>query len=78
MMKCKFIDNCSEIEKVGNIKLIPSIIKAGYAYLDTIQQLHDYYVQEIFIRIEKSKNAEKFPDLAFVSKHLIEISKIIK
>ena len=78
MMKCKFIDNCSEIEKTGNIKLNPSIIIAGYAYLDTIQQLNDYYLNELPVRIEKSKNAEKFPDLAFVSKHLVEVSNIIK
>ncbi len=78
MIKCKYIDDSPDIEKVGNVKLKPTIIKAGYAYFDKVQELHDYYLEELSIRIEKSKDAEKFPDLAFVSKHLVDIKYIIE
>lgn len=78
MINCKYIDNSSDIEKVGSVKLSDTLEKAGYGYLDTIQELHDYYMEELPVRIEKSKNAEKFPDLAFVSKHLVDMKHIIE
>jgi len=78
MIKCKYIDASTEVEKVGNINLNPSVIKASYSYFDTLEQLREYYLEEIPIRIEKSKNAEKFPDLAFVSKHLVDVKHIIE
>jgi hypothetical protein len=78
MLECKYIDNSSDIEKVGSVKLISPLKKASYSYFDTIRQLHDYYFEEIPIRIEKSKNAEKFSDIAFASKHLIDMKNIIE
>ena len=78
MIECKYIDNCAEIEKVGSVKLIGNFIKDGYAYLDDIKQLEQHYLEELPIRIEKSKNAEKFPDLAFVSKHLVDFRHIVE
>ena len=78
MFECKYIDKSSDVEKVGNLKLIPSLEKASYTYFESLQQLQDYYLEEIPIRIEKTRNAEKFPDIAFVSKHLIEIARIIE
>ena len=78
MLECKYIDNSQNVEKVGTLKLIESLEKASYAYCETLDELEDYYLKEIPIRIEKTKNAEKFPALAFVSKHLLEITRIIQ
>jgi hypothetical protein len=78
MIKCNYIDNNTDIEKVGSLILISNFISAGYAYLNDIEEFFDYYKTELPIRIEKSKNAEKFPEIAFVGRHLIEMKKIIK
>ena len=78
MIECKYIDNSLGIEKIGEVNLIDNFTKDGYAYLDDIQQLKQHYLEELPIRIEKSKNAEKFPDLAFVSKHLVDFKHIVE
>jgi hypothetical protein len=78
MIKCNYIDKNLDIEKIGSLDLISNFTSAGYAYLDDIEQIFEYYKTELPIRIEKSKNAEKFPEIAFVSKHLIELKRIIK
>lgn len=78
MIKCNYIDKSSDIELIGSLDLISNFISAGYAYLNDTDQILDYYKAEMPVRIEKSKNAEKFPEIAFVSKHLIEMKKIIK
>ena len=44
----------------------------------TVDELQDYYDGDLPIRIEKTNSAEKFPDLAFVGKHLIPLKAIIK
>ena len=66
------------IEKVGKLTLSNSFTKDGYAYLDNTEQLLKYYLEEPPVRIEKSKHAEKFPDLAFVSKHLVDLRHIVE
>ena len=76
MVQCKYVDNELKIEKIGVIDLIPDFVSAGYAYLDNIAEIFNYYDQEINVRIEKSKDAEKFPAIAFVGRHLIETKKI--
>ncbi|HYF29505.1 MAG TPA: hypothetical protein VD993_00150 [Chitinophagaceae bacterium] len=78
MMVCMYIDTNADIEKIGSVCLIPTIVKDGYTYLDNLDELLAVYLEELPIRIEKSKNAEKFPDLAFVSKHLIDMKNIIE
>jgi len=78
MIKCNYIDKNPDIEKMGSLDLISNFTSAGYAYLNDIEQIFEYYKTELPIRIEKSKNAEKFPEIAFVGKHLIEMKKIIK
>jgi len=78
MVDCKYIDNCMDIEKVGDVILTNSFTKDGYAYLNNTEQLLKYYLEELPIRIEKSKNAEKFPDLAFVGKHLVDFRHIVE
>jgi hypothetical protein len=61
---------------MGMINLIPDFVSASYAYLDNIAEIFNYYDQEINVRIEKSKDAEKFPAIAFVGRHLIETKKL--
>jgi hypothetical protein len=77
MLNCKYIDTNATIEKVGSITLIPELINDGYGYLDDTKELYEYYTKQLPIRIEKSKNAEQFPDFAFVGKHLIDMTHII-
>lgn len=77
MFECKYVDSNSDIEIIGSLNLISPVEKAGYSYLDTVKQLHDYYLEEIPVRLEKSKNAEKFPEIAFVSKHLINTKTLL-
>lgn len=76
MVECKYVDNEPRIEKIGTIDLIPNFVSAGYAYLNNIDEIFDYYRQEIGVRIEKSKDAEKFPAIAFVGRHLLETEKV--
>lgn len=78
MMECKYVDNQSGIESRGCLKLISNLSKAVYSYVKSITELLDYYLDEIPIRIEKTFNAEKFPDIAFASKHLVEMINIIE
>ena len=78
MIKCNYIDKNTDIELIGSLDLVSNFISAGYGYLNDTDQILDYYKAEMPVRIEKSKNAEKFPEIAFVSKHLIEMKKIIK
>ena len=78
MIKCNYIDNNPDVEKICSLELISDLKSAGYSYLNDTEQIFDYYKTELPIRIEKNKNAEKFPELAFVSKHLIEMKYIIK
>ena len=78
MMKCKYFDGNVDIQKIGTVQLISNINKDGYKYVESIEDLLDAYMEELPIRIEKSKNAEKFPALAFMSKHLVEMKHIIQ
>lgn len=78
MLECKYVDNETKIERAGSLNLtIDYFDSASYSYLDDINQILKYYNDELPVRIEKTKDAEKFPDLAFVGRHLIEIEKII-
>jgi hypothetical protein len=77
MIECKNVDSNENIEKVGSVQLITTFINDGYSYLKDIVELEKYYQEDLPIRIEKSKNAEKFPDLAFVSRHLINMKHIL-
>jgi hypothetical protein len=77
MITCKYMDNNTNFEKVGYCNLVPGFIKDGYAYLNDVGGLLEHYLDELPVRIEKSKNAERFPAIAFVSKHLVEMKNII-
>ncbi len=78
MISCKYVDSNSNIEKVGTISLISSFVSAGYAYLNNIEEMGNYYYEEMPVRTEKTRNAEQFPEIAFVSKHLIQMKNIIE
>jgi hypothetical protein len=78
MITCKYIDENINIEKIGHIEMIDDYTQDGYAYLDDLEALEKFYLEELSIRIQKTINAEKFPEIAFVSKHLIEMEHIEK
>jgi hypothetical protein len=77
MMECAYADNAREIEKVGNVLLIGNIGNAEQSYSDTIAGLLAYYSEELPVRMEKTSNAEKCPEIGFVSRHLIGFKNII-
>lgn len=78
MIKCKYIDNSADIESVGCLNLVSDFMLAGYAYLDNIDEMLEFYIDELPTRIEKTQNADKFPEIGFVSKHLIETKCIVE
>ncbi|AHM59086.1 hypothetical protein D770_04095 [Flammeovirgaceae bacterium 311] len=78
MISCKYVDNCNEIEGVGHLDLIDDFMLARYSYVNDTIELLAYYKEEIPVRIQKTINAEKFPAIAFVSRHLVEMKSIIK
>ena len=77
MILCKYVDSCDEVEKIGSLELIDHLEKASYSYINDLSELLQYYLEEMPVRLEKTGNAKKFPDLAFVSKHLVEMKNII-
>ena len=77
MIECKYVDNNNNINLVCTLKLIDNIVKASYAYVNTINDLEEFYLSEIPIRIEKTNNADMYPELAFVGRHLVDISCLI-
>lgn len=80
MIECDYVDNEKNIKKMGTLNLLPDLSSASYSYSDDINDMLDYYKSEIKIRIEKSIDAEKFPAIAFQSRHLIktvEISNLV-
>jgi len=77
MINCKYVDSKTDIEKVGELALTTTFKPDGHSYINDIDELLAFYLEELPIRIEKSRNAEKFPALAFVSKHLVEMKFII-
>ena len=78
MIKCSVIENAKKITRIGNLPLINNLQKAAYSYLDNGIELLKYYIDELPVRIEKTNNADKFPDLGFVSKHLINMQNIVE
>lgn len=77
MIECKYIDAEVRIEKIGSVNLKTEIRKDGYEYLNSVEELMARYNEELPVRIVKTANAEKFPDLAFVSKHLIAMEDVV-
>ena len=77
MIKCKYIDNNLDIEFIGTLNLISNFSSSGYSYITNIEGLNEYYLIELSERIKKTLNAEKFPELGFAGRHLIETKKII-
>ncbi|MCB0511622.1 MAG: hypothetical protein R2760_07190 [Chitinophagales bacterium] len=78
MIECKYVDQNEDIELIASLSLIGNISKASYSYIKNIDELEDYYFKEIPIRIEKTINAEKFPAIAFVGKHLLKTKELIE
>lgn len=78
MISCKYVDANEDIEIIGSVKLIDKLRQAAYSYIDDTTELLIYYLEEIPIRIEKTSNAKKFPAIAFVSKHLVDMKSIVE
>lgn len=77
MIECRYVDENNNINLVCSLKLIDNIGKASYAYVNTINDLEEYYLSEIPIRIEKTNNADSYPELAFEGRHLVEMSNLL-
>ena len=78
MIECKYVDNNLNVETIGHLELISPLQLASYSYIKDINELLSYYLEELPVRIEKTNNAERFPDIAFASKHLVEVRHILK
>lgn len=76
MIEFKYVDKNLNIESIGQIELISPLDRASYDYIKDIDELYTYYLEELPIRIEKTYNAEKYPNVAFASKHLVEVRNI--
>lgn len=48
------IDEQINIEKVGDIEIIDDYTKNGDAYLDNLEELEKFYLEELPIRIQKT------------------------
>lgn len=77
MMECKYVDGAKEIELVGNLVLKDEIVNDGQSYKNDAEDLYTFYREDLPIRMLKTANAEKFPEIGFVSKHLISMKNII-
>lgn len=78
MIECKYVDNEIRIAKVGSLHLtIDYFDSASYSYVDDIDHVLKYFKEELPIRIEKTKDAERFLDLGFHGRHLIPTEKIV-
>lgn len=78
MISKKIIDKLDRIDLIGNLIFKFDLQKASYHYDKGIDELLHYYLTDLPIRIEKTTNAERFPEIGFGSKHLIKIKMIIK
>lgn len=73
MLKTSVLDKLESVRLIGNIELPQIFDNDGYSYLKNIEELESYFDEEINVRIQKTKNAEKFPNLGFMSKNLLSI-----
>jgi hypothetical protein len=77
MIKTNFIDNSEDIEWIDNLDIPILLDKASYHYDNNTIDLLNYYKNEISVRIDKTTNAEMFPEIGFAGKHLIDINLIL-
>lgn len=78
MLAYEYVDSNKNIEKVGNLDIKDDLLIDGYAYIKTLEQLYEKYQEEIFSRVRKTENVQRFPDLRFGSHHLILVKDITK
>ncbi|MEO1054370.1 MAG: hypothetical protein AAFX87_27275, partial [Bacteroidota bacterium] len=74
MLKSNILDKLETVRLIGNIELNNMFDNDGYGYLDGYDELETYFDNEIKIRTEKTKNANKFPSLGFMSRNLLNIN----
>lgn len=73
MIKMTWLDMSKNVGYVCSLNLSETVAKASYCYINDIDDLLRYYIEELPIRIEKSKNAELFAETGFMSKHFIDL-----
>jgi hypothetical protein len=78
MLECLYIDANSQVEKVGSVNLSDTLHLGGYGYLKSIDELIDYYFDDIQLRIQKTINVQKNPNLNQQGDRLIEMNVILK
>ena len=76
MFNKSYVDKSEDIQLICSLNFPDSLGKASYAYVNDINELLKYYTDELPVRIEKTKNADKFPEIGFMSRHLIDIRQI--
>lgn len=74
MIKMTWADKSTNVTCIYSLNLPETLAKASYCYINNIDDLLKYYIEELPIRIEKSKNAELFAETGFMSKHLIDLA----
>jgi hypothetical protein len=77
MMLCLKVDNYNEIEKVGSMELIQPLPMSSYGYDQDINELLQYYLDDLPQRQINTLNFDRIPDKIFISKRLIEIKRIL-
>jgi hypothetical protein len=78
MMACLDVDSNPAIEKIGSLELIEPLENKSYGYMKNVDELFDHYVTDLPLRIQRTINFEKRPDIVFISARLIHVREIIK
>ena len=78
MIPCFEVDANEHIEKVGSLDLIDDLKRGDYFYVKDVEELYQFYVEDIPLRLQKTINVEKYPQLYQTGQRLIEVKHILK
>lgn len=78
LLECLYIDANNQVEKIGSISLLDELHLGGYGYLKSIDELVDYYFDDIQLRLQKTINVQRNPNLNQQGDRLIEMNVILK
>lgn len=71
------LDASGNVKKIGVLPISNDLTIGDYQYFETVDELFSFYLQEIEVRREKTKNALRFPEIGFCGRHLIPVSEIL-
>jgi hypothetical protein len=77
MIPCLDVDADERIEKVGSLDLVEDLERGVYFYVKDVAELYQYYVEDIPLRVQKTINVEKYPQLEQTGQRLIEVKHIL-